>query len=99
MDSYVRPHRGGKEPFAQILFKTRVSLLRKGPAPIDVVEDVADDLEIAMNLLISQAQAALHLLSSRLPQQPEPALAQEYEPARLKLEEQLASLTRIKSDA
>ena len=59
---------------------------------------VADDLEIAMNLLISQAQAALHLLNSRLPQQPEPALAQEYEPARLKLEEQLASLTRMKSD-
>jgi hypothetical protein len=59
---------------------------------------VADDLEITMNLLIGQAQAALRLLNSRLSQQPEPALAQEYEPARLKLAEQLAPLTRIKSD-
>lgn len=58
-----------------------------------VYAQVADDLEITRKLLLGLAQAALNLLNSRLPQQPEPALVEEYEPARQKLEEQLALLT------
>jgi formiminotetrahydrofolate cyclodeaminase len=66
-----------------------------------VIEQVQDDLEIAISLLAGTAQTAMLLLDSNLRIWPESALLAEYEPIRLELEKQISQLSpvqRIRKD-
>ena len=66
-----------------------------------VVEQVQDDLEMAVSLLAGTAQAAMLLLDSNLRIWPDPALLAEFEPIRLELEmqiNQLSPVQRIRKD-
>ncbi|HXV99166.1 MAG TPA: cyclodeaminase/cyclohydrolase family protein [Anaerolineae bacterium] len=66
-----------------------------------VIEQVQDDLEIAISLLAGTAQAAMLLLDSNLRIWPDSALLAEYEPIRLELEKQISQLSplqRIRKD-
>jgi formiminotetrahydrofolate cyclodeaminase len=60
-----------------------------------VIEQVQDDLEMAVNLLIATAQVAMFLLDSNLRSWPEPALMAEFEPIRLELEKQIGQLSPV----
>ena len=66
-----------------------------------VIEQVQDDLEMAVSLLAGTAQAAMLLLDSNLRMWPDPALLAEFEPIRLELEKQIDQLSpvqRIRKD-
>ena len=60
-----------------------------------VIEQVQDDLEIAISLLDGTAQAAMLLLDSNLRIWPNPALSTEYEPIRVELEKQIGQLSPL----
>jgi formiminotetrahydrofolate cyclodeaminase len=61
-----------------------------------VIEQVQDDLEIAISLLAGTAQAAMLLLDSNLRIWPDVALLAEYEPIRLELEKQISQLSPVR---
>ncbi len=60
-----------------------------------VIEQVQDDLEIAISLLAGSARAALLLLDSNLRIWPEPNLLAEFEPILAELEQQLNQLSPV----
>ncbi|MBE7474676.1 MAG: cyclodeaminase/cyclohydrolase family protein [Anaerolineales bacterium] len=60
-----------------------------------VIEQVQDDLEIAISLLAGSARAALLLLDSNLRVWPEPNLLAEFEPILAELEQQLNQLSPV----
>lgn len=60
-----------------------------------VVEQVQDDLEMAISLLAGAAHAAMLLLDSNLRLWPDPILLKEFEPIRVELEEQISRLSPV----
>ncbi len=60
-----------------------------------VSERVRDDLEMSISLLAGTAQAAMLLLDSNLRIWPEPALLDEFEPIRARLEAQIHALSPV----
>ncbi|NJN97110.1 MAG: cyclodeaminase/cyclohydrolase family protein [Anaerolineales bacterium] len=60
-----------------------------------VIEQVQDDLEMALSLLAGVARAALLLLDSNLRVWPDPALLAEFEPILTALEQQIDQLTPV----
>jgi formiminotetrahydrofolate cyclodeaminase len=60
-----------------------------------VAERVHDDLEMSISLLAGIAQAAMLLLDSNLRIWPEPALLEQFEPIRAKLERQIGALKPV----
>ncbi|MBI1882059.1 MAG: cyclodeaminase/cyclohydrolase family protein [Chloroflexi bacterium] len=60
-----------------------------------VIEQVRDDLEIAINLLAGTARAALLLLDSNLRIWPEPELLAEFEPILAELDQKIGQLSPV----
>jgi formiminotetrahydrofolate cyclodeaminase len=101
---FVTLHQSGRELAGQELLcqaPTEIGTLALEAATLlqafraQVIEQVQDDLEMALTLLGGSARAAMLLLDSNLRHWPEPALLDRFEPIRADLAHQISQLTPV----